>query len=139
MLKLQSITGLTDADPIHTYLGVADEILSNERNWNEVHRFHKRNNEKKLTSGLFHFLRHPLQETCYPTEAKINYNHINEYREWLIRVGEPVLAKVVSGLQERKFAASDIRLVMMWITTNLTLLRERDERNYRSIDEEWEI
>lgn len=138
-MKLQDLSGLTDADPIHVYLGVVDEILENERNWNEVYRFHQRNNQKKLTSGLFHFLRHPLQETCYPTEAKIKARHVNDFRNWLIQIGEPGLAKIVSGLQDRDFSASDIRLVMMWIVANLDLLRERDERNYRSIDEEWEI
>ncbi len=89
--------------------------------------------------GLFHFLRHPMQEICYATEAKIKKPNVEEYRDWLQRVGEPELAWLVSELMNKQMEVADIRVTMMWIVANLDLLKQEDKRNYRSIDDEWEV
>jgi hypothetical protein len=136
MLKLQDVTGLTDDDPIHTYLGVVDEILAGQINWHEVHRFQIKNGEAVLLRELFAICNHPVNEISITPVQQWN---IDEYREWLERRGESVLAFIIVKLQERDFSARDIRLILMWILANLQLLLEKDPRKHRSIDDEWEI
>lgn len=140
MLKLQDVSGLTDEDPIHTYLGVVDEILAtSQNNWHEVYRFQIKNSEAVLLRELFAICNHPVTETCFAAAHRVQQWNIDEYREWLEKRGESVLAFLIVKLQERNFSASDIRLILMWILANLQLLLEKDPRNHRSIDDEWEI
>lgn len=139
MLKLQDIIGMTPDDPIHNYAGVVDEILVNEPNWYGIHRFHMKNNVETLTNGLFEHMSHPLHKTKRFPDTDVNLIQIGNFQTWLEARGEPILARIVSGLVERNFDADKIRITMMWILVNLEYFREKDPPKLRSIDDEWEI
>jgi len=118
-MKLQELTGLSDADPIHRYLGIVDRFLG-EHDWFETcHKLQK----DEVIEAMWLCLGHPVQ---YPI---VEDYCLDNFEEYLKQKSEPEIADIVYKLRRRKGEEGidnhGIRVVMMWLIANIDYLKER--------------
>lgn len=127
-MKLQELSGLTNADPIHRYLGLVDKILG-DYDWNNLDL-----PSETLTKMVFYHLKHPV---LYP---KVEDNQLDEFVEYLQK-NEPLLAKIVNQLRRHKeqegMGNYEVRIVLMYLTANMDYLKERSKPGRRKINAGW--
>lgn len=127
-MKLQELSGLTNADPIHRYLGLVDKILG-DYDWNNLDL-----SSKTLVEIAFRYLKHPV---LYP---KVEDNQLDGFEDCL-RESEPLLAKIVNQLRRHKeqegMGNYEVRIVVLYITANMDYLKERSKPGRRVINAGW--
>lgn len=127
-MKLQELSGLTNADPIHRYLGLVDRILG-DYDWNNLDL-----PSETLTEIVFHYLKHPV---LYP---KVEDNQLDDLENCLQEC-EPLLAKILNQLRRHKDRETmnnvDIRIVLLYVTANIDDLKERSKPGRRKINAGW--
>lgn len=127
-MKLQELTGLTDADPIHRYLGLVDKILG-EFDWNNLDF-----SSKLMAEVVFYYLNHPVLQ---PTVEDIQLDSFEKYLE----ENEPLFATIVNKLRRHKeregMGNYEIRIVMVWIAANIDYLKERSKPGRRLLNAGW--
>jgi hypothetical protein len=133
---LQSLSGLTDDDPIHRYLGIADKFLE-DHNWAETVNIIT---SEELFTLFFRCLGHPV------THAIVEDYKFDNLEESLKQLNEPVIAEIVNKLKRRKFDEGmenkGVRILLMWIFANLGLLKERylesgNGKKFRELNAPW--
>lgn len=126
-MKLQSLTMLSDADPIHRYLGIVDRFLG-EHDWLDTHRGLPK---EELARGVFGCLGHPKLYN------EVDDRHIDNFEDWLRENGEPVLAEILNKLRRRVgqdgLTNDGVRLVMIWLIANILHLKDEylEEQQHR--------
>ena len=115
-MKLQEQTGLSNADPIHRWLGMVDRFLG-EYDWSD-----RTIPKESLTESIWLYLGHPVQ---YPI---VEDYCLDNFQEYLQENGEPGLAEIVHKLRRRKgedgIDNQGIRVIMMWLIANINHLKE---------------
>lgn len=135
-MLLQSLTGLSDADDIHRYLGIVDKFLGNDFDWSETN-LHLTASD--LVTGIWFYLGHPAK---YPTVEDYCLDH---FEAWLQEKQEIILADIVAKLRRRIGTDTldnyGVRIVVMWLFANLDYLKEKyletTKRKYRQISSQW--
>lgn len=134
-MKLQELTGLSNADPIHKWLGILDRFLG-DHDWLDTSQ---KLPKDELAKAIWLCLGHPVK---YPN---VEEYCLDNFEEYLQQKGEPVLAEIVNKLRRRKGEEGmdnhGIRCVMMWLVANIDYLKERylEEGNRpRRITAGWE-
>ena len=135
LLKLEEVSGLSDADPIHRHLKLVDGFLKNKRWWYEVQC---RLSEDELIALMWKCVRHPVDR------KKVTLDQIVSFRDSLTAEGEPVIASIVNYLcfvcpsLGTSLTAHEIRMTMMFIIVNLNHLRERErEQDWGKLKTRW--
>ena len=134
-MTLEKISGLSDADPIFAWLKQVDKILDEMHieSWHEVHRSQSIDT---LISGLLNI----------DINHRIDQMKVKNYIEWLKEQGELVLSELMARLLHYNIAAQNsfyfytiklTILTMMFIIINLQILKSKETRKYRSIDDAW--
>jgi hypothetical protein len=134
-LQLQDVTGLSDSDPIHCWLGIVDRFLG-EHDWLDTYRKLPKDG---LAKGIWLCLGHPVK---YPT---VEEYCLDNFEEYLQQNGEPVLAEIVSKLRRRKGEDGldnyGIRCIILWLVANMDYLKETYMEGlagrHRKITSEW--
>jgi len=133
-MKLQDVTGMSDADPIHRYLGMVDKFLG-DHDWSDTYR---KLLQGELIEAMWLCLGHPVQ---YPI---VEDYCLDNFEEYLKQKGEPVIAEIVYKLRRRKGEEGidnhGVRVVVMWLVANMDDLKARylEERNHhRKITADW--
>lgn len=127
-MKLQELSGLTDADPIHRYLGLVDKILG-EFNWNNLDF-----SSEPMTEVVFRYLKHPIMQ---PKVEDVQLDGFEKY----LQETEPLFAAIVNKLRRHKqregMENRDVRIVLMWIIANIDYLKERSKPGRRLLNAGW--
>lgn len=127
-MKLQELTGLTDADPIHRYLGLVDQLLG-DYDWNNFDL-----PSKKIVEIVFEYLKHPVMF------SNVEDNQLDELEDCLQKE-EPLLAKIVKQLRRHKeqegMGNYGIRIVLLYIAANVDYFKEKSKPGRRKIDAGW--
>jgi hypothetical protein len=120
MFKLQQISGLTNLDPLHLYLGVVDSFLG-EYDWNCL---------SSTSDELLEFL--------FPEHG--NFSLRQGFQEYLEK-NDPLFAEIINKLKQKKDKEGindrAITLVIVYIIANLDYFKELSCTKYRSIDAAW--
>lgn len=133
-MKLQNLTGLSDADPIHRYLGILDRVLW-DHDWGDT----RGTPQEEMADDIWTFLGHPT------VLKEIDDRRMDNYEAWL-KGREPGLAEIFQKLRrkvgEEGLTNKGIRLVMIWIVANILYLQEKYFQEYggkpRRITSSWE-
>lgn len=132
-MKLQEISGLSDADPLHRFLGIVDGFAG-EIDWSEIH---DGTTKEQLAHATWLFLGHPA------TYREVKKDNLENYEIWLTE-HEPGLAEILQKLCHRigreGLTTEGIRLVMIWIIANLFYLKTQPVKGkFRKITSNWKV
>lgn len=133
-MKLQGLTGLSNDDPIHRYLGIVDRFLG-DHDWLDTNRkLQKDELIGVMWLCLGHPVHHPIVEDCC----------LDNFETQLKQKSEPIIAEIVNKLRRRKGEEGidnhGIRVVMMWILSNIDYLKEKyleEGLRHRKITADW--
>ena len=133
-MKLQELTGLSDVDPLHRYLGMVDKFLG-ETDWSDI-----RLPQDKLIENIWLHLGHPVQNPLVEDIC------LDNFEQYLKQNNEPIFVEVVNKLKRRKgqegIDNQGIRVVMMWLIANSDLLKERyleEGIRHRQVTSGWRV
>ena len=120
MSYLQSLSGLSDIDPLHRYLGIVDKI--GEIDWTQVgHKIP----QKGLIDALWFYLGHPVDN------SKVSDAQLDQFEKYLRENEELSLAGIISKLKRKELQPKGfhkiigdldnhgLRCVFMFIIANL--------------------
>lgn len=127
-VSLANTSGLSDADPLFRILRIADQFLDWCESWHDLHRTVSAD---RLLAALTEKLG-PLQLREIKPEA------VGEFRDWLLKHGEPELAKVTDLAHGAPMCPKELRLLLFFVFANLNLLKAKEGRRVRSIDDQWQ-
>ena len=124
-MKLQKITGLSNDDPIHRYLGLVDKFFG-DCDWNNLEL-----SKTELQEAFFKFLKHPV-------DTIVEENDFDLFEEYL-QENEPLFAGLVDKLRRHKFSVGmdnqGLRMVLMFIVANVKELSKSSK--HRSLNAGW--
>lgn len=130
-MKVKLADNAVSGAPLYECLEMADKFLEECKSITSWYDVFKANRPDDLLQGLRDIMGHPLNRPVVP-------ENIDNFSRFLAERGENVLAYLVEALR-LDLTPEMVRYTMVFILVNGDLLKQRENKKLRSIDDAWEL